>query len=33
MTEKLAMFQGKQVRRVLHNNEWYFSIVDVIAMG
>ncbi|NLW84014.1 MAG: Bro-N domain-containing protein [Phycisphaerae bacterium] len=31
MTDKLVVFQGKQVRRVLHNNEWYFSVVDIIA--
>ena len=31
MTDKLAVFQGKQIRRVLHNNEWYFSVVDIIA--
>ena len=32
MTDKLAVFQGKQVRRVLHKNEWYFSVVDIIAV-
>lgn len=31
MTDKLVVFQGKQVRRVLHNDEWYFSVVDIIA--
>lgn len=31
MTDKLVVFQGKQVRRVLHNNEWYFSVVDIIG--
>ena len=30
MAEKLAVFQGKQVRRVLHSDEWYFSVVDVV---
>ena len=31
MTDKLAVFQGKQIRRVLHEGEWYFSVVDIIA--
>ena len=31
MTDKLVVFQGKQIRRILHNNEWYFSVVDIIA--
>ena len=26
----VAAFKGKEVRRVLHDNEWYFSIVDVL---
>ena len=25
------MFQGKNIRKVLHNGEWWFSVVDVIA--
>jgi hypothetical protein len=32
MTDKLAIFQGKQIRRTIHNNEWYFSVVDIIAV-
>lgn len=27
---KLVVFQGKNIRRVLHNDEWYFSVVDVV---
>jgi prophage antirepressor-like protein len=26
---KLAVFQGARIRRILYNNEWWFSIVDV----
>jgi hypothetical protein len=26
----LVVFQDKQIRRTLHNDEWYFSVVDVI---
>ncbi|MEI8140241.1 MAG: Bro-N domain-containing protein [bacterium] len=27
----LAVFKGKQVRRIIHDNEWWFSVVDVVA--
>lgn len=27
----LVVFQGKKIRRTWRNNEWYFSVVDVIA--
>jgi len=30
-TTKIAVFRGKRIRKALHNNEWFFSIVDVIA--
>ena len=29
---KIAIFKGRKVRRTLHNNEWWFVIVDVIAV-
>lgn len=33
MTEThLAVFKGKQIRRTLYNNEWWFSVVDVISV-
>ena len=28
---KLVVFQDKKIRRILHDNQWYFSVVDVIA--
>ena len=28
---KIALFHGKQIRRVFLENEWWFSVVDVIA--
>lgn len=27
-----ALFQGRQVRKVLHNDEWFFVVQDVIAV-
>ncbi len=29
---RLAIFKGKSVRRIFHNNEWYFSVVDVVEI-
>jgi hypothetical protein len=29
---RIALFQRKEVRRVIHNNEWWFVITDVIAV-
>ena len=26
---KIAIFKGKTVRKTIHNNEWWFSVVDV----
>src|SRR3989338_1042368 len=28
----LVVFNKKEIRRVLHNNEWWFSIIDVIEV-
>jgi len=28
--DALVVFQGKQIRRTWHDNQWYFSMVDVI---
>lgn len=27
---KIALFKGKKIRKVLYQNEWWFSIVDII---
>ena len=27
---KLVVFQDKNIRRIWHNNEWFFSVVDII---
>ena len=29
---KLAVFQGKHIRKVFHEGEWWFSIIDVIEV-
>ena len=29
MDNKLVVFRGKEIRRVLEANEWWFSVVDV----
>jgi len=29
---RLAVFQGKNIRKVIHNNEWWFSVIDVIEV-
>ena len=29
---KLALFEGKNIRRIWHNNEWWFSVIDVVAV-
>ena len=31
-TSRLAVFEGKQIRKVLHEGEWWFSIIDVIEV-
>jgi DNA-damage-inducible protein D len=27
---ELALFKGKEIRKVWHNEQWFFSIIDVI---
>ena len=29
MEDKLVVFKNRKIRRTLHNNEWWFSVVDV----
>ncbi len=28
----LIVFKGKNIRRTLHNNEWFFSVIDVVEV-
>lgn len=30
MTHKISLFQQKEIRKTLHNDEWWFSVSDVI---
>ena len=30
--QNLMPFEGKPIRKVWHNEEWYFSVVDVIEV-
>ncbi|MFA5131194.1 MAG: Bro-N domain-containing protein [Patescibacteria group bacterium] len=30
--ERLSLFQGQKVRRIVYNNEWWFSVIDVVAI-
>ena len=32
MDTKIAVFKGKKVRKTIHNNEWWFSVVDVCSI-
>ena len=29
---KIAVFRGRKIRKTIHKNEWFFSVVDVIAV-
>ncbi len=32
ITTKIAIFRKKEIRKILHNNEWWFSIIDVVEV-
>ena len=35
MTEeivKLAVFEGRVIRKTIHNDEWWFAVVDFVAV-
>ena len=29
---KIAIFKGKEIRKILYKNEWWFSVIDVIEV-
>jgi len=30
MTNQIAIFRGKQIRKIIYNNEWWFVVEDVV---
>jgi hypothetical protein len=32
LESNIAVFRGKDIRRIIHKNEWWFSIVDVVEV-
>ena len=29
---KIAIFKGKEIRKTIHNNEWWFSVIDIVEV-
>jgi len=29
---KIAIFQKKEIRKILHKDEWWFSVIDVVEV-
>ncbi|MBI2981015.1 MAG: Bro-N domain-containing protein [Deltaproteobacteria bacterium] len=32
METKIAIFKGNKIRKTLHENEWWFSVIDVVSV-
>ena len=32
MTNRVAVFEGKHIRKIIHEGEWWFSVVDIIEV-
>ncbi len=32
METRIAIFKGKKIRKTIHNDEWWFSVIDVVAV-
>ncbi|MBN1971165.1 MAG: hypothetical protein JXR48_07510 [Candidatus Delongbacteria bacterium] len=31
-SSRIALFKGKEIRKTMHNNEWWFSTIDIIEV-
>jgi len=31
-TTKIAIFKGKEIRKTIYKNEWWFSVIDIVAV-
>ena len=31
MESNIAVFRGKEIRKTIHKNEWWFSVADVVV--
>jgi len=31
-TTKIALFKGRKIRKTIYQNEWWFSVVDVVEV-
>ena len=31
-TNQIALFKGRNIRRIIHENEWWFSVIDVVEV-
>ena len=31
-TSRLAVFEGKQIRKILHEGEWWFAVIDIVEV-
>lgn len=31
-TQRIVLFHGKEIRKTWHNNQWYFSVIDIIGV-
>jgi DNA-damage-inducible protein D len=29
---EIALFKGKEIRKTIHNDEWWFSVMDVVEI-
>lgn len=32
LSQHIAIFKGKKIRKLIHNDQWYFSIIDVVEV-